>query len=190
MNRRLHVRRSLFLLLSTLAVLATGVFGVVRADSRSTPSVVPERIPNRAAFTTSIERTFSGTVWRAGVAVNGLGETCLDIRSPGGWQAFTCAHANVQEPIRAYTGGTREVGFLHGIAAPNLRGVKVVRSDCSTRELSVAPDGVFLDVYDPAEPTPYKVVGFDAVGEDVASFVFDGRGVSAPALRPCSLASG
>jgi hypothetical protein len=180
------VKRLLFVSLSALAVLAAGTLGVVSADSRSTPSVRPERVPDRASFTTSIERTFNGTVWRAGVAVNGLGETCLDIRSPGGWQALTCAPANVHEPIRAYTGGTARVGFLHGIAAPNLESLKVVRSDCSTREVAVARDGVFLDVYGPSEPAPYKLVGFNAIGENAASLVLDGRGVSAPASGQCS----
>jgi hypothetical protein len=137
-------------------------------------------LPSEASFRPSVEERHAGQTWTAGLATNGP-ETCVELRSPSGQRSGSCYSASdltVLGPIRAYSGGIGDVRFLYGTAAPTVKTLKVVRSDCSVQTLDVAPDGVFLSIDSSSAPSPFALRGYDAAGSLVNSNVLHGSGPS------------
>jgi hypothetical protein len=163
------------------ATLATA--GALSTDTDQKP-----RLPTAPAFTKSIQTMFDGGLWRAGRAVNHLGEICVDFTSADGSRAGGCLppdRAFDGSPILPYHGGTEEVGFVFGAVSTPVQGVKLVRADCSAVNVPVAAGGVFLSVFNRDVAPLYKVIGFDRTGAVVSSRLLHGRGTAEPSSGAC-----
>ena len=182
------MKLKIFLAVAILAGLA-GILAVAAGQSTSDgrPDVVANIPPREESFTASVKRVVGGRVWQVGRNENALGYDCVELRSPAGWRAATCfppARTFRSATVRPYTGGTDTTSFLYGVAAPGIKNLKVVRSDCSTEELEVS-DGMFSSVYSPSAPRPHTLVTFDRSGSQLDSHMLQGRGAGAPPSGGC-----
>ena len=182
------MKLKIFLAVAILAGLA-GVLAVAAAQSTSDgrPDVVANIPPREESFTASLKRVVGGRVWQVGRNENALGYDCVELRSPAGWRAATCFSASSYLQVWNRTSLHRWDGyysFLYGVAAPGVKNLKVVRSDCSTEELEIT-DGMFLSVYSPSAPRPHTLVTFDRSGSQLDSHVLQGRGAGAPPSGGC-----
>jgi hypothetical protein len=181
------MRFRIFACLAGMLVLSGATLGAARALSTDADQK-PPRLPAVSAFTRSIQTTFGGRLWRAGRAVNHLGEICVDFTSAGGSRAGGCLppdRAFGSSPILPYHGGTEEVGFVFGAVSTPVQGVKLVRADCSAVSLPVSADGVFLSVFKRTTAPLYKIIGFDRTGAAVSSRLLHGRGTAEPSSGAC-----
>jgi hypothetical protein len=178
---------------SFVAALTASILGVGIAQSSESPLAASDTptgaspVPEAASFRPSVEERHAGQTWTAGLATNGP-ETCVELRSPSGQRSGSCYSASdlaVLGPIRAYSGGIGDVRFLYGTAAPTVKTLKLVRSDCSVQTLDVAPNGVFLNIDASSAASPYKVSALAPSGDLIASTVLRGRGVGSPPSGAC-----
>lgn len=152
------------------AAFLTALLGAGFAAATDDPS--QNALPPLA--TPSAYQAFGGGIWKAGVTSRRAGSTCVELQSPAGWRSGTCiskANAFSTAQVRVYSGGAGGVSFVYGLAAPGVSSVKLVHADCSTKTLSVAPNGVFLAISSSTAPAPAKIDALGAAGMPLGSSV-------------------
>jgi hypothetical protein len=180
------MRFRIFTCLAGILVVSGASLGAARALSTDTDQ--KPRLPAASAFTRSIQTMFGGGLWRAGRAVNHLGEICVDFTSADGSRAGGCLppdRAFDRSPILPYHGGAEGTGFVFGAVSTPVQGVKLVRADCSAVNVPVAAGGVFLSVFKRDMAPLYKIIGFDRTGALVSTRLLHGRGTAEPSSGGC-----
>ncbi len=135
-------------------------------------------------MTTSVTAMLQGKPWIAGKYSTGMGETCIEIRSPEGWRSGGCMAAEGganQKPLDLITGRTPSVTYVIGLVRRDVDHVEVTTRDCVRNTARVA-DNVLLHVLPNASSKagPYRVVAEDAVGSVIETVTLPGEQGSGP----------
>lgn len=181
---RQAMKRKVLLVVGVAAISAA--VGV-RAAQSSAPSL-PTRAFQDGTFRVALRQTVNGEVWTVGRISNNLSEVCYQLNAPAGWRVRSCLPATydfARQPVVTETSGTADVSILVGIAAPQVERVRLVRADCSVRDLAPAADGLFMSVSPATSPAPYSVRAFDRAGAQIVARGLTERGLPAPSPSAC-----
>ena len=141
--------------------------------------------PSASATFETIDKTVAGSEWSLGAYANAAGDQCATFLIPGEGRTYSCRARTALLGEQAFVAGwgSRQLpggslvgwdeSWVRGFAAPSVRSVEVILSDCSKRTTTPTQrDGAFLIVIGAADMRtgawPTKVSALDARGKMVA----------------------
>lgn len=199
MSRKIRIRYALPL---GIVIMLAGVIGVTRNSgveaataggtlTKQSAASPQFRINNRVASGEAKQRYFArvvdGQTWSLVRFVNELGQICAGERrttAAGDWgQGLSCRDPGTlfeREPLTYFVGSQRESdtsptwdnAWVWGWAAPNVRGLNLIMSDCSRVSLVVNFERLFFHVIGSASlragVAPLRLEAYDASGARIA----------------------
>lgn len=118
----------------------------------------------------SVRQVLGGQEWAVGKFTNTFGESCVDLRSPGGWRAVNCPPVTSKgRGLEAISAGGVDTQYVYGVVGDGVAAVELVPADCA-RVPVASTDGVFL-VVRPSTASPGEAL----VARDASGAVIDQR---------------
>jgi hypothetical protein len=148
----------------------------LRLLTASEPSLTPS-----GDVTTNAATSFEGGTWSVTSYTNEIGETCIGERLAGGGQGlgcYTAAELFAHGPVFFTSGGRQtsgmddksrwDVGWVWGLAAPDVSSVRIVSTDCTSRRAILGTGRIFLFLANRSAlyggAWPYKLIAEDTTG--------------------------